>query len=53
MEERRNLLKKMEDDSLKKGFSTMAQGYQEKGQNIQFHVDKMKEILYATQETTM
>ncbi len=50
MEERRNLLKKMEDDSLKKGFSTMAQGYQAKGRDLQFHVDKMKEILYATQE---
>jgi two-component system, chemotaxis family, protein-glutamate methylesterase/glutaminase len=50
MEERRNLLKKMEDDNLKKGLSKMALNYQEKGRDIQFHVDKMKEILYATQE---
>ncbi len=51
MEERRNLLKKMEDDNKKKGLSKMASSYQEKGEDIQFHVDKMKEILYATQDT--
>jgi two-component system, chemotaxis family, protein-glutamate methylesterase/glutaminase len=51
MEERRNLLKKMEDDNLNKGLSKMALSYQEKGRDIQFHVDKMKEILYATQES--
>jgi two-component system chemotaxis response regulator CheB len=50
MEERRNLLKKMEDDNQRKGLSKMALSYQEKGRDIQFHVDKMKEILYATQE---
>ena len=50
MEERRNLLKKMEDDSRKKGFLKIAEGYQEKGRDIQFHVDKMKGILYATQK---
>jgi two-component system, chemotaxis family, protein-glutamate methylesterase/glutaminase len=50
MEERRNLLKKMEDDSLRSGLSKMALSYQEKGRDIQFHVDKMKEVLYATQE---
>ena len=52
MEERRNLFKKMEDDGLSKGLSKMALSYQEKGREIQFHVDKMKEILYATQEVT-
>tara|TARA_R100000935_G_C2798658_1_gene149416 strand:- start:585 stop:1079 length:495 start_codon:yes stop_codon:yes gene_type:complete len=51
MEERRNLLKKMEDDNKKKGLSKMASSYQEKGEDIQFHVDRMKEILYATQDT--
>ncbi len=29
----------------------MAASYQEKGEDIQFHIDKMKEILYATQTT--
>ncbi|CAN5227081.1 chemotaxis protein CheB [soil metagenome] len=51
MEERRNLLKKMEDDNNKKGLSKMAASYQEKGADIQFHVDKMKEVLYATQNS--
>jgi two-component system chemotaxis response regulator CheB len=41
----------MEDDNKKKGLSKMASSYQEKGEDIQFHVDKMKEILYATQDT--
>jgi two-component system, chemotaxis family, protein-glutamate methylesterase/glutaminase len=43
MEERRNLLKKMEDDNQRKGLSKMALSYQDKGRDIQFHVDKMKE----------
>ena len=51
MEERRNLLKKMEDDNNNKGLSKMAASYREKGTGIQFHVDKMKEILFATQTT--
>ncbi len=49
MEERRTLLKKMEDDNARKGLLRMATSYQEKGKEIQFHVDKMKEILFATQ----
>ncbi len=51
MEERSNLLKKMEDDNNKKGLSKMATSYREKGEHIQFHVGKMKEILFATQNT--
>jgi len=51
MEERRTLLKKMEDDTHKKGLAKMAASYREKGGDIQFHVDKMKEILFATQNT--
>lgn len=51
MEERRNLLKKMETDNAKKGLSKMAASYAEKGKAIQFHVDKMKEVLFATQKT--
>ncbi len=51
MEERGNLLKKMEDDNNKKGLSRMAASYREKGEDIQFHVDKMKQILFATQNT--
>ena len=51
MEERRTLLKKMEDDNSKRGLSKMALSYREKGDDIQFHVDRMKDILYATQKT--
>jgi two-component system chemotaxis response regulator CheB len=50
MEERRNLLKKMGDDNIKRGFATIAKGYQEKAHEIQKHVDKMKEVLFASQE---
>lgn len=50
MEERRNLLLKMQQDGQKKGLKKMAASYQEKGREIQFHIDKMKEILYATQD---
>ncbi|MDQ3047326.1 MAG: chemotaxis protein CheB [Bacteroidota bacterium] len=49
MEERRNLLMKMEIDSTQKGYSKLASGYKEKGDAIQFHVDKMKEVLFDTQ----
>jgi two-component system chemotaxis response regulator CheB len=50
MEERRTLLKKMEGDSDKKGFPKMTASYAEKGMSIQFHIDKMKEVLFATQK---
>ena len=51
MEERRNLLLKMEGDNSKKGLSKMAASYREKGDAIQFHVDRMKEVLFDTQNT--
>lgn len=51
MEERRNLLKKLEDDHAKKGLSTMAKSYKEKADDIQTHVDKLKEVLFASQKT--
>lgn len=45
MEERRNLLMKMEADHIKKGFSQLAKNYKEKADDIQVHVDNMKEVL--------
>ncbi len=51
MEERRNLLMKMEDDHAKKGFSTLAKGYKEKADEIQIHVNKLKEVLFASQKS--
>ncbi len=49
MEERKTLLKKMENDNTKRGFSKFAQGYKEKADSIQIHIDKMKEVLFASQ----
>ncbi len=51
MEERRNLLQKMEKDNHDKGYKTVATGYKKKSEEIQFHVDKMKEVLFDTQKT--
>ena len=50
MEERRNLLMKMEDDNNKRGFSKAAKEYKQKADDIQVHVDKMKEVLFASQK---
>lgn len=50
MEERRNLLKKMEEDSAKKGFARMASGHREKKEDLQVHIDNLKEVLFATQK---
>ncbi|MBC7889526.1 MAG: chemotaxis protein CheB [Ferruginibacter sp.] len=50
MEERKTLLKKMEDDNAKRGFSRMSVNYKEKADDIQIHIDKMKEVLYASQK---
>ncbi len=50
MEERKTLLKKMEDDHAKRGFSTLSKNYKEKADDIQVHVDKMKEVLFASQK---
>jgi two-component system, chemotaxis family, protein-glutamate methylesterase/glutaminase len=52
MEERKTLLRKMEIDHTKRGFSTLAKSYKEKADNIQGHVDKMKEVLFASQKLT-
>jgi len=50
LEERRNLLKKLGNDHAKRGLSAMAKNYLEKADAIQIHVDKMKEILFASQQ---
>ena len=50
MEERKTLFKKMEDEHGRRGLSTLAKTYKDKGDNIQQHVDKMKEVLYASQQ---
>jgi two-component system chemotaxis response regulator CheB len=50
MEERRNLLKKMQHDHDKKGFLKLGSNYKEKADGMQLHIDKMKEILFASQK---
>lgn len=51
MEERRNLLRKMENSVRKNGSNRIDLGYRDKGEELQLHVDRMKEILYATQNS--
>ncbi|HUZ58461.1 MAG TPA: hypothetical protein VMU83_06755, partial [Hanamia sp.] len=51
MEERKTLLKKMKNDNTKRGFSTFAKSYKEKADIIQVHIDKMKEVLFASQKS--
>ncbi|MEO6814384.1 MAG: chemotaxis protein CheB [Ginsengibacter sp.] len=50
MEERRNLLKKMEEDNNKRGLSRMATGYGAKKDELQVHIDNLKEVLFATKK---
>ena len=50
MEERRNLLMKMENDSDKGGLPKGAAIYRKKKEEIQIHVDNLKEMLFATQK---
>ena len=42
---------KMEADHTKKGFSQLAKNYKEIADDIQVHVDNMKEVLYASQKS--
>ena len=50
MEERRNLFAKLDQDHMKRGLVSMAQTYKDKALSIQVHIDKMKEVLFASQE---
>jgi two-component system chemotaxis response regulator CheB len=50
MEERRNLLQKMEQDARRKGFMRIASDHHHRSVDLQKHIDKMKEILFSTQD---
>lgn len=50
MEERRNLLMKMENDSDNRGLAKGAAIHRKKKEEIQSHVDNLKEILFQTQK---
>ena len=50
MEDRKNLLNKLTNDSKKRGAMTVANGHQEKANEIQHHIDKLKEVLFLSQQ---
>jgi two-component system, chemotaxis family, protein-glutamate methylesterase/glutaminase len=50
MEERRNLMTKLEKDYRKKGLATMSVFYKEKADEICIHINKLKEILAAAED---
>jgi two-component system, chemotaxis family, protein-glutamate methylesterase/glutaminase len=49
MEERKRLLRKMETDTLKKGFARIAANHKEAAQGLETHINKLKELLYSVQ----
>ena len=50
MEDRKNLLGKLGRDSRKRGAITIATAHEEKERELQRHIEKLKEILFLTQE---
>lgn len=50
LEERKTLLKHMEQQSLKRGFKNSSAGYGDKAGEIQVHIDKLKQLLFAAQK---
>ncbi len=49
MEERKHLLKKMESENKKKGYTSLSSSNVEKQTELKVHIDKMKEILFDLQ----
>jgi two-component system chemotaxis response regulator CheB len=49
MEERKNLHTKLEKDNLKKGFVRVSASHRQKVSELEEHIDKMKEMLFAMQ----
>jgi two-component system chemotaxis response regulator CheB len=52
LEERRKLLKTMEDKSILKGFIRLAQEHEFKVRELDSHIDKLKELLFAFQRVS-
>ena len=48
MEERKNLLDKMSKEEQGKGWRTSADNKAERARGLQVHIERLKEILYAT-----
>jgi two-component system, chemotaxis family, protein-glutamate methylesterase/glutaminase len=51
MEERRNLLRKLETESKRKGFQRIASDHGEKAGDIEKHIDNLKKMLFSVQHT--
>jgi two-component system chemotaxis response regulator CheB len=51
MEERKNLLIKLEKDYREKGMNSTAEIYKQKEEDIEVHIQRLKEILFATQQS--
>lgn len=51
MEERRNLLMKLEGETKKKGFHRIASDHAEKAKDLEEHISKLKEMLFTVQKT--
>jgi two-component system, chemotaxis family, protein-glutamate methylesterase/glutaminase len=50
MEERRNLLRKMEQDTKERGFQRIASDHGDRAHELEHHIERLKEMLYAVQE---
>jgi len=50
MEERKTLLNKMEIDHSKRGLASISASYRTKKDEIQIHIDRLKEVVFATQK---
>jgi two-component system chemotaxis response regulator CheB len=49
MEDRKNLLNRLANDTRKRGAINIAAGHEEKSNALQQHINKLKEILFSTQ----
>jgi len=52
MEDRKNLLMKLAKDTKKRGAVNIGMTHEEKSKELQHHIDKLKEILFSTQENS-
>ena len=53
MEERKNLLKKMEQQTLDRGFQRFAKEHKTKAEEIQHHIDQLRELLFTQNVTNV
>jgi two-component system, chemotaxis family, protein-glutamate methylesterase/glutaminase len=50
MEERKNLLRKLEGQTKQRGFARLANGHKQKGEELQTHIEQLKKLLTITQD---